>query len=179
MKASLRWISGYLLGFVLFIVLIPWGFYGLSAIDPVIPLQIPQYADVLRWIVSLALLLNGLFFAAWSNRYLLIRGEGGPTDAFGVAVCPRTKKLVTTGPYKFCRNPMVFGALSIYTAIVVYLHTITGLAALLLLYFLAVLFLRFSEEKRLVRDFGETFLEYRKKVPMILPLGFLLCRRRS
>ncbi|HRY33681.1 MAG TPA: isoprenylcysteine carboxylmethyltransferase family protein [Bacteroidales bacterium] len=172
MKEIIRHMAGYLLGFTLFFLLIPWGLYRLTTFDPHFPWQLPAYPEVIRWIVSLVLLVTGVLFAAWSNIFLFIKGKGGPTDAFGLAVSPQTKRLVTSGPYRYCRNPMVFGALSVYASIVVFFHSVTALAVWLLFVLLVLLMLKFSEEKRLARDFGEAYLVYKKKVPMIVPLGF-------
>lgn len=35
-----------------------------------------------------------VIFVVWSNLFLLIRGKGGPTEGLGVAVSPKTSKLV-------------------------------------------------------------------------------------
>lgn len=105
----------------------------------------------------------------WSNIFLYEKGKGGPAEGLGVAISPKTKKLVTTGPYKYTRNPMVFGAFCLYASLVIFLNSINGLICLLLLVIIAVIYLRLSEEKRLYTDFGDEFLEYRKKVPMIFP----------
>jgi protein-S-isoprenylcysteine O-methyltransferase Ste14 len=116
------------------------------------------------------LMLIGFIFLIWSNLYLFQVGKGGPADAMGVAISPRTKKLVISGPYRYCRNPMVFGAFTVYLSIVIYLNSVAGLIALVILFFCAVIYLKNSEEKRLLKDFGPDYTEYREKVPMIIPL---------
>ena len=94
---------------------------------------------------------------------------GGPTDVFNVAISPRSKKLVVTGPYRYCRNPMVFGAISIYISISVFVNFLHDLIVILLIIPLMILYLKLTEERRLIKDFGEEFLLYRSKVPMIIP----------
>jgi protein-S-isoprenylcysteine O-methyltransferase Ste14 len=38
-----------------------------------------------------------------------LRGKGNPMDAFGHEVAPRTQHLMTDGPYRLNRNPMLTG----------------------------------------------------------------------
>ncbi|MEI6555825.1 MAG: isoprenylcysteine carboxylmethyltransferase family protein [Paludibacter sp.] len=169
MKTLHRHILGYLIGFSLFIVVLPYGFYTLPRLDFNFNGNVLISCDLLRFIPAAILVVTGVVFAIWSNLFLLTVGKGGPTDAFGVSVSPQTQKLVTVGPYKYSRNPMVFGALSLYAGIVIFLNSITASIAWLILLILAILFLKKSEEKRLIRDFGEEYQDYQKKVSMIFP----------
>jgi protein-S-isoprenylcysteine O-methyltransferase Ste14 len=165
-----RHLLGYAIGFSLFFVLIPWGFYWISrSIDPVVGTGLIGYAAV-RMVVSIIILIPGVVFALWSNAALLFIGKGGPTDGFGVAISPRTEHLVIRGPYRFTRNPMVFGALSCYFSFAVFLNSAAVLITLIILIPLIVVYLKNTEEKRLERDFGEEYREYRKHVSMIFPL---------
>jgi len=97
------------------------------------------------------------------------RGKGGPAEGFGVAVSPRTEHLVVTGPYRWSRNPMVFGALTCYTALVLFWGTIGGLIVLAILFPCSVFYLKRSEETRLLNDFGKEYEIYKKRVSMIVP----------
>jgi protein-S-isoprenylcysteine O-methyltransferase Ste14 len=114
--------------------------------------------------------LAGAVFALWSNIYLLDIGKGGPMEGFNMAISPRTKKLVVTGPYRYCRNPMVFGAFMLYVSVSVYLTSIICLFILLIFLFLARVYLSAFEEKRLLKDFGDEYIDYKNKVSMIFPL---------
>ena len=95
----------------------------------------------------------GLVFAVGSNAALLFQGQGGPTDGFGIAVSPRTRHLVTTGLYRYTRNPMVFGTNLVYLAIVVHLGSVSGLVVLALFVSVLIPYLRWAEERRLLADF--------------------------
>jgi protein-S-isoprenylcysteine O-methyltransferase Ste14 len=167
----IRLIIGYIVGFSIFGFLIPFGFYELSgSFDSILNVYLFGILS-LRLIFAAPFLIIGLVFVIWSNLYLLIIGKGGPTDAFNISISPRTRKLVTTGPYKYSRNPMVFGMLCIYLSIAIILNSAICLIIWLMLIPVIIVFLRFTEEKRLFKDFGEEYLEYRRRVSMIFPLG--------
>lgn len=77
---------------------------------------------------------------------------------------------MTTGPYRYTRNPMVFGMLSIYLSIVLFLNSLIDLVMVLGVTVIAVSFLKTSEEKRLRNDFGEQFVQYKIRTSMIVPM---------
>jgi protein-S-isoprenylcysteine O-methyltransferase Ste14 len=156
-------------GLSLFLVAVPYALYRLSRlIDSWLGME-PLGPESLRLGLGLPFLLLGLGFVLWSNLFLVTRGRGGPTDGFGVAISPRTEKLVVTGPYRYTRNPMVFGAFSAYLSLCLFLGSIGGLAVLALFFPLARRYLRLTEEKRLAGDFGEEYENYRRAVPMVIP----------
>ena len=92
-------------------------------------------------------------------------------DFFNVRVSPRSEKLVTTGPYRYCRHPMVFGALSAYLSVSVFVNSLLDLAVLVCLIPVFILYLKTVEEKRLLKDFGEEYRQYKSRVPMIIPFS--------
>ena len=165
----LRHVLGFAVGLGLFAVAVPIGLYELSTgLDRMLGLE--RFGPpALRFALALPLLLLGLVFVVWSNLFLLTRGRGGPTDGFGVAISPRTEKLVVSGPYQYSRNPMAFGVLSVYFSISLLLGSIGGLIVLALLSPLFAFYLRRVEEPRLLGDFGEEYEEYRRNVSMIIP----------
>ncbi|MHC1774202.1 MAG: isoprenylcysteine carboxylmethyltransferase family protein [Lentimicrobium sp.] len=170
MKETARYIIGYILGFTIFIVLIPAGLYILSWLDYLLQGRVIIGSEIFRYILSSLIFVVGAGFVAWSNIFLFKAGKGGPFDAFGVSISPQTRKLVTTGPYKYTRNPMVFGALSVYLSIVLYLNSIVGLMCLIIFIIMIVMILKLSEEKRLLKDFGDEYADYKKRISMIFPL---------
>lgn len=170
MKEKIRYIIGYILGFTIFILLIPFGLYRLSHFDSLFSGRVLFCSDLLRYIISSLFFLVGAVFAIWSNIFLLMIGKGGPVDAFGVSISPQTTKLVTIGPYRYSRNPMVFGAFSLYLSVALFLNSITGLICVLAFLGIMIIFLKLSEEKRLLKDFGDEYTDYRKKVSMIFPI---------
>src|SRR3972149_9499395 len=169
MKKLYRYIIGYIIGLFIFAFLIPFLLYKLNnATNTLIGIKIINNIN-LQIIISIPFLLIGLIFGIWSNIVLFKIGKGGPTDGFGVAITPRTKKLVIKGPYRYSRNPMVFGAFLLYFGLSIYLDSLVCIAVLVFLFFWGIIYLRFIEEKRLLKDFGSKFIEYKDKVPMMIP----------
>jgi len=127
--------------------------------------------------LAAAILLGawGITWMVWSWWYLLTRGRGHPTEAFGVEITPVTRELVTGGPYARTRNPMVFGYFFVMLGIAA-LHGSAGM--LMVIASLAVMGwvnIVFFEEPHLAGRFEEAYREYRRRVPRFLPLG----RRRQ
>ena len=144
---------GYLLGGLLFVALMPtlmWLASGMPALWPV---------GTARAIVAIILMLGGLSLSVWTIIYMKQRGKGNPMDAFGHEVAPRTKHLMTDGPYNFNRNPMLTGTLTYLAGVVVWLWTWQALLVWVL-FFAIMLIQVISEERRLRRDFGEEYSDY-------------------
>ena len=168
-----RFITGYIVGIAVFGCLIPVIFVLISrSLDRLFNFSLIGNLTI-RLIIAVPIFILGLIFAIWSNVSLLLVGKGGPTDAFGVAVSPRTKHLVINGPYMYSRNPMVFGMMCVYLSIGIFLNSLACLIAWLILISLVIIFLKKTEEKRLLKDFGDEFINYKKRVSMILPWSHL------
>ena len=147
---QIREIIGYLLGLVLFVLLIPtlmWLASGQPEVGAV---------PVGRAVVGVLLMVTGLSLSIWTIVYMKRRGKGNPMDAFGHEVAPRTQHLMTDGPYRLNRNPMLTGTLIYLVGIAVWLwHWQAGLV--LVVFFAIMLVQVLSEERRLRRDFGEEY----------------------
>lgn len=95
---------GYILGLLIFVIGIPalmWVVSGRSIT------YVPDSLTLLVMAVYLA--VCGLALSIYSIVYMRIVGKGNPFDAYGHEVAPRTKHLMTGGPYRWCRNPMLVG----------------------------------------------------------------------
>jgi protein-S-isoprenylcysteine O-methyltransferase Ste14 len=160
-------VIGYAVGFSVFLLVIPVFIYISSEFFGFFPLFLSKE---INYLISIPLFLIGIIFAFWSNIDLFRIGKGGPTDVFGIALSPRTKKLVISGPYRYTRNPMVFGMNAIYFSLAIFLNSWISMALVALFLLIIIVYLKFTEEKRLMKDFGEKYLEYKRKVPMIFPL---------
>jgi protein-S-isoprenylcysteine O-methyltransferase Ste14 len=162
-------VLGYLVGGSLFLLMIPLGLYRASrSLDHRIGMQLIPGAG-LRLAVAVVLLLLGLLFAFWSIIVQNSVGQGGPLEVGNVAVSPKTENLVVTGPYRYTRNPMLFGTCALYYAVAVVLNSPIALAMVTLFMACMLIFVKRTEERRLLRDFGSAYEEYRRRVSMFIP----------
>ena len=147
---------GYLLGFAIFIVGIPALMWLVSGM--------PVWADIPvgRLYLSVLIALAGLSLSIWSIVYMKRVGEGNPFDAMGHEVAPRTKRLMTDGPYRQSRNPMLSGTYLYYIGIGLACWSWWALLVFAAVAGLMMLQVR-SEERRLEADFGEEYLAYKKR----------------
>lgn len=173
MKETIRYITGYLLGFILVLVLIPYWQYSISVNEYTSFDDTIFRSGLNRIVISLILLVIGIIFGIWSNIYLYEHGKGGPFDIFNKAISPRSKKLLKTGPYSYCRNPMLFGTICAYTALGLFLNSLRSLIVAIGFAIFMYIYVKLFEEKRLLKDFGEEYIQYRKSVPMIFPYNIL------
>ena len=170
MSYIVRHAAGYVAGAGVFLMGIPYGLWRLSRVEySLFHVSIVPFLQV-RVGVSVFLGLTGIVFMAWSNIVLFVQGKGGPADIAGIAVSPRTKRLVVRGPYAYSRNPMVFGAFCIYLSIGAFLDSLWCVVIVMLFFFVMRCYITAVEEKRLVKDFGSEYEDYRNKTPMIVPL---------
>ncbi|MCR4799196.1 MAG: isoprenylcysteine carboxylmethyltransferase family protein [Bacteroidales bacterium] len=150
-----REIVGYVLGGVLFVGLIPaimWFASGRPELE---------HIGALRASVTGLLIIGGLSLSVWTIIYMKRRGKGNPMDAFGHEVAPRTQHLMTDGPYRINRNPMLTGTLTYLAGAAVLLWT--WQAVLVWVLFFCIMFVQVvSEERRLLRDFGTEYEDYCK-----------------
>lgn len=165
-----RYINGYIFGASMFMLVIPGIIFSVSYFSGSL-FSYPICGDTrLRILVSFIILIPGIFFMVWSNASLFMTGKGGPAEGFGIEISPKTKVLVTSGPYRYTRNPMVFGAYTMYLALTVYLNSYPAMIFILIFFPVIIFYLKKSEEKRLVKDFGEDYIKYRERVSMLIPL---------
>ena len=150
-----REILGYLLGGLLFVALIPIVMWLASGMPPIV------HIGALRASITGILMIGGISLSIWTIIYMKHRGKGNPMDAFGHEVAPRTQHLMTNGPYRFNRNPMLTGTLTYLAGVVVWLWTWQATAVWVA--FFAIMFIQvLSEERRLKRDCGDEYENYRK-----------------
>lgn len=154
----MKQILGYLLGFAIFIAGIPMLMWWVSGM-PALPTGISHW----RLAAGGFLMLAGVATSVWSIVHMKRVGKGNPMDAFGHEVAPRTKHLMTDGPYRLSRNPMLTGTYIYYLGVAVALWSWQAIVVVVAVAALMTLQVR-SEEKRLEADFGEEYREYKKRV---------------
>lgn len=151
-------VLGYLLGFLLFVLGIPALMWWVSG-------RPFPWAPTFPWaILCIILMISGIALSISSIVYMKKVGEGNPFDAYNHEVAPRTKHLMTDGPYRFSRNPMLIGIYIFYIGVLLWLLRWWPL----LVFIVVVIFLSLqvkSEEKRLEADFGDDYRTYKQKVP--------------
>ena len=108
----MKQILGYFLGFAIFIAGIPAMMWRVAGW--------PAFAEIPAWRLCVAgiLALAGLALSIWSIVYMKRVGKGNPFDAMGHELAPRTRHLMTGGPYRLSRNPMLSGTYLYYLGIV-------------------------------------------------------------
>ena len=110
-------IAGYALGGLMFVLLIPTLMWWASGTPDLLA------APMVRMVIAIVLAVLGLSLSVWSIIYMRRKGDGNPMDAFGHEVAPRTKHLMTEGPYRLSRNPMLTGSFVYYAGVCVGLWT--------------------------------------------------------
>ena len=176
-KRTVQYLVGYVVGGLLVLILIPQGLRRLSrAFDHLTVIQLIPIPG-LRVTLAAGLSLFGLLFGLWSIVVQNTIGKGGPLEVAGIEVSPKTQNLVVTGPYKYTRNPMLFGACVYYFAVAVYLNSVVAVAAVVFFMTFMLIFVKLTEEPRLLKEFGKDYEEYRQRVSMFVP--WTQKRRRS
>ena len=156
-------IFGYLLGLLIFVIGIPALMWLVSGRPW---LYVPD--SVVQCVIAALLAVCGLVLSIYSIVYMRIVGKGNPFDAYGHEVAPRTKHLMTEGPYRLCRNPMLVGIYIYDVGVLVWLWSTLPLLIFLVEVILLTLQVD-SEEKRLEKDFGQEYLDYKKRVGRYFP----------
>ena len=152
-----RDIAGYVLGGILFVALLP-AIMWLASGMPDMAVHIGAW----RAAGTGLLIILGLSLSIYTIVYMKTRGKGNPMDAFGKEIGSRTQHLMTDGPYRLNRNPMLTGTLCYLAGWIVWLWT--WQAALVWVVFFAIMFVQvLTEEKRLRHDFGEEYEAYYKR----------------
>ncbi|MBI1738934.1 MAG: isoprenylcysteine carboxylmethyltransferase family protein [Acidobacteria bacterium] len=117
----------------------------------------------LRGLGGFLMLVGGLIIS-WCSILFASIGEGTPHP-----FTAKTKHLVIAGPYRFVRNPMMWGVGSVLVGLALYFGSVGlwfGLAGFLLFVFL---FVPGYEERDMQRRFGEEYREYCRQVPRWWP----------
>jgi protein-S-isoprenylcysteine O-methyltransferase Ste14 len=168
-RRAFREILGYSIGGLLVFAVFPSAFYGLSLlVDPILGFALFS-SGAARIAVAAALAAIGIPFAVSSLVLQKTIGKGGPLQGMNIDISPKTQRLVVSGPYKYTRNPMLFGAISMYSAFAVLLNSPGAMVAVALFTAFMLTFVKLTEEKRLLEDFGKEYEEYRARVSMFLP----------
>ena len=105
----------------------------------------------------------GGFFGVWTVFVQFARAEGTP-----LPMMP-TQRLLTGGPFAWCRNPMTFGTASAYLGIALAIGAWSALALVALGAALLLSYIHRVEEAELELRFGQDYLQYRERTPFFFP----------
>ena len=117
---------------------------------------------VVSWL-AIPLWLIGSLTVPWCFWAFTFKGRGTPLPA------DPPKELVTTGPYRYVRNPIYVGAACIFLGHFLWFGYWALLIYPLLAFIGAHLFVVWYEEPALKRRFGASYEEYLKSVPRWIP----------
>ncbi len=158
--SSFRTAASMAIGLAGFLILVPAGFlFLLSRLWPADLHPGAAHGAVCALLAAAGLGLDGL-----ALREFLRAGRGTQ-----MPFTP-TRNLVTTGPFRYLRNPILLGVSAYYLAVAA-LPFGWGAGALV---FLASLLgggihYRVFEEPRLAARFGDPYRDYRERTPFLLP----------
>jgi protein-S-isoprenylcysteine O-methyltransferase Ste14 len=113
--------------------------------------------DALRWILGGALLSAGLALLASFN--ILFQRKGTAIEPW-----KPTTAIVTTGPYRFTRNPAYVGMALVYIGIALLAGALWVLLPLPLVLLIIDRGVIAREERYLERKFGQEYLDYKRSV---------------
>lgn len=112
--------------------------------------------------IAIFCVIDGLFLSIWAIVYMHRVGDGNPMDAFGHKTAPRTKHLMTDGPYRLSHNPMLTGIFVYLLCCCLWLGTWQSVVVFLA--FVAIMLAQVrTEEECLHRDFGRSTRSIAKK----------------
>lgn len=149
-------------GGILFVVLIPFllGIIGRSAAGTLLPRE----GFAIRYSVGIPAIAVGLGILIWAVKAFWSLGAGTPVPVAA------PQRLVTKGPYRYCRNPIQLGAMILYFGMgTVADSTIIGVIMFGFALILGTVYHRHIEEKELQLRFGAEYEEYRRATPFLLP----------
>lgn len=100
-------------------------------------------------------IILGLLIRLWANAYAI-----------------KTEKVTTSGPYSMVRNPLYLGTMLITVGFMIMLNT--SYAGLLFVVIMVLVYYRTirNEERALTQKHGKAYLDYKSKVPMMIPTFF-------
>ena len=117
------------------------------------------------WTLTLSIIILTVgWLICMGAALLFLRNRGTP-----VPFNP-PPKLITSGLYKYSRNPMLLGLFIFLLGLGLFLGSLSLIFLFTPIFILInVLYLKAIEEKEMEKKFGKQYLEYKKMVPMWFP----------
>jgi protein-S-isoprenylcysteine O-methyltransferase Ste14 len=136
----------------------------LAAIQVDRRLALTSLPEWVKW-PALALLAAGAGVSLWTIWLFAVMGHGTPNP-----LAP-PQRLVTKGPYRCTRNPMMLGAWAVGIGLALVLRSPTLLVLLVLVIALGVAYVRLIEEPGMRERFGAAYSQYERNTPRWLRLS--------
>jgi protein-S-isoprenylcysteine O-methyltransferase Ste14 len=132
-------------------------------------LLLPKFPPFpLNLILGFGVFFSGLAIGIKSTRLLYEEGFGLPWGEVRRQV--QSRRLVTTGPYAYTRNPMVLGYSLLPLGMGLMFRSpgmaLPTTAAVLIV---NIVIVKNREEPELERRFGEEYLDYKRRTPFLIP----------
>jgi protein-S-isoprenylcysteine O-methyltransferase Ste14 len=138
------------------LVYVPWGLLNRGEGASAPRFLLLRAVAPLLWLPGVAMLL-------WSMRQFVVEGKGTPAPA------EPPRELVVHGLYRYVRNPMYVGVISVLKGHFLWFQTGRHLLYLWALFLLFNSFIVLYEEPALKRKFGEPYERYMQEVPRWFP----------
>lgn len=113
--------------------------------------------------------LIGLLLAGVGIVIVKIAFKSYDTKAFlGLGSLEGEKEFKTNGLLRSVRHPLYSGSILVLVGYVLFdpkISTVVSVALMILYFIIGIQF----EEKKLIKEFGDTYLDYKNKTPMLIP----------
>ena len=136
------------------LVLIPW---------LVTRFRLPAGQPLWQTAIAALLIILGLIPLLESIIRFIVVGRGT------IVPTAPTERLVVSGLYRFVRNPMYVGVLTALAGQVLLFQSLGLLIEFVVVAAMMGLFVRFYEEPRLTRTYGDEYLRYKQHVRRWIP----------
>lgn len=127
-------------------------------------LSLWELSGIVAWLIGPALICSGELLRLWAMQHI---GRSARTRE------NKARRLVTTGPYVYTRNPLYVGNHVIILGFCVLSGLLWFAPIALGLCFLCYHFIVLYEEELLKQRFGGEYLRYKNKTPQWIPVMYL------
>ena len=137
----------------------PAFFLGTLLLGLLLHLLWPAQLSTTPWvrIAEVGVMVAGILLAAWGRRTMVHAGTNVPPNKPTLAI-------VTSGPFRFTRNPLYLGATSVYVGLTLIFNAVWPF----LLFVPMLLVIHWGvvrrEERYLEAKFGDAYLDYKARV---------------
>lgn len=130
----------------------------------IIMVLLNKYLPIGRWLyypwryLGIVLIVAGFILGAGSALFFRKLGTNPRPGA-------RATQVVTSGPFRFTRNPMYIALTTMLIGVAILLGSFSPLAVIPVFFLLVRNLFVLKEEKLMEQWFGESYLEYKKRTP--------------